>query len=430
MIWMNKHDKNIKDKLEEKYKRKIENLIQEQKAKKIKENREIKIDTTNVINQSDVQLTKSQLEVLSKGLKFAVKPKSLNIIDIMTNAESSICTEPSIPKLTKQLAVSEISTFIKQWKKPKNKNNNNIRHDEQKALRELKTMENIIIVQADKGRKIVLMNKNEYIKKIEEKLNDKTIYEEVKDPTRIIKNKINELTNKLFKNNKINQYTKHELTSIDDIPYIKGQPKIHKPDQPMRLITNTKNTILSALTKSGFMFIKELRRTINNTICNTSKFINEISQVKIKNDENLISLDVQDLFTNIPVKRAVDIAINKIGNSEQFCTSNITITELKQILLTSLNNNYCQFNGKYYKQKQGLPMGNALSPILADLYMNDYMEKYMNKINKPSKIWRYVDDILIITEMNEQEIEGYVEHLNNIKSKIKFTYEFENKKKQ
>ena len=140
-------------------------------------------------------------------------------------------------------------------------------------------------------------------------------------------------------------------------------------------------------------------------------------------------LDVQDLFTDIPVTRAVDITINKIGNSEKFCTSNITITEqTNTIIITSLNNSYCQFNGKYYKQKQGLSMGNALSPILADLYMDDYMEKYMKPVNKPSKIWRYVDDILIITKMNEQEIKQYVEDLNNIKSKIKFTHEFENNK--
>ena len=424
MIWMNKYDKNKKDKLEKKHKEKLQNLILKQKPAKTKENPKIKIDTTNVINQSNEELTKCQLNVLSKGLKFAVTPKSINIINIITNVESSICTEPTIPKITKQLAVSEISTFIKQWKKPKIKNNN-ISYEEQQAIRKLKNNDNIIVVQADKGGKIVVMNKNDYIKRIEDKLNDKSIYEEVKDPTNIIKNKIAKLTNRLFKYNRINQHTKHELSSIDDIPHIRGQPKLHKKDQPMRLITNTKNTILSPLSKFGFLFIKELRGSIKNTICNTSQFLNDISKIKMECDDNFINLDVQDLFTNIPVTRAIDIAISKIGNSEKFCTSNLTITDLKQILLTSLNNNYCQFNEKFYKQKQGLPMGNTLSPILADLYMNEYMEKHMNKINKPLRIWRYVDDILVLTKMKEEEVKLYVENLNKIKSKIKFTYEYE-----
>jgi predicted GIY-YIG superfamily endonuclease len=193
----------------------------------------------------------------------------------------------------------------------------------------------------------------------------------------------------------------------------------------MRIITNTKNTILSPISTFAFSFIKQLRETIKYTICNTSKFVEEISKIKIDNDDNFISLDVQDLFTNIPVTRAVDIAINKIGQSEKFCTSNLTITDLKQILLLSLNNSYCQFNGRFYRQKQGLPMGNTLSPILADLYMNDYIEKNMENMEQPLRLWRYVDDILMITKKNEDEIKLIVERLNKIRSKIRFTHEYE-----
>ena len=70
-------------------------------------------------------------------------------------------------------------------------------------------------------------------------------------------------------------------------------------------------------------------------------------------------------------------------------------------------------------------MGNTLSPLLADLYMQDYIEKYMKDIYEQSKFWRYVDDILIIAKMNEGEITDYVKRLNKIRSKIKFTFEYE-----
>ena len=103
-----------------------------------------------------------------------------------------------------------------------------------------------------------------------------------------------------------------------------------------------------------------------------SQFINDISKIKLENDDNFINLGVQDLFANILVTRVVDITIRKIGNSEKFSTSNLTITDLKQILSIPLNNNYSQFNEKFYKQKQDLPKGNTLSPILADLYINEY----------------------------------------------------------
>ena len=136
---------------------------------------------------------------------------------------------------------------------------------------------------------ILWKHPEEYINKIEEKLKDKDVYEEVKDPTNIIKKKITTLTKRLFKFDRINQKMKNEFSSIDDLPRIRGQPKIHKKDHPMRIITNTKNTILSPISAYAFSFIRQLRETIEHTICNTSKFIKEISKAKIDNDDNLTS---------------------------------------------------------------------------------------------------------------------------------------------
>ncbi len=49
----------------------------------------------------------------------------------------------------------------------------------------------------------------------------------------------------------------------------------------------------------------------------------------------------------------------------------------------------------------------------------------MSEINLPFKLWRYVDDIILITKMEEHEIKTYVQQLNSIKSKIRFTHEYE-----
>jgi hypothetical protein len=69
-------------------------------------------------------------------------------------------------------------------------------------------------------------------------------------------------------------------------------------------------------------------------------------------------------------------------------------------------------------------MGNILSPLLSDLYMDEYVKNKLKKVNK--KLWRYLDDLLfIITKMNEDEIELYVEELDSLKETIKFTYVFE-----
>ncbi|CAF4571682.1 unnamed protein product, partial [Didymodactylos carnosus] len=74
-------------------------------------------------------------------------------------------------------------------------------------------------------------------------------------------------------------------------------------------------------------------------------------------------------------------------------------------------------------------MGNTLSPILADIYMDDYQQQHLHEINIPNKFWCYVDDILIITKMNKQQLEDYVNELNKIRGAIKFTSEFEQNNK-
>ena len=100
------------------------------------------------------------------------------------------------------------------------------------------------------------MNIQEYIDKIEHQLNDKELYKQVKDPTELIQNKITTLTNRLFKFDRINQIMKNQFSSIDDLPKIRGQPKVHKKDHPIRMITSPKNTILSPLSKYAFSFIQ------------------------------------------------------------------------------------------------------------------------------------------------------------------------------
>src|ERR1700722_547215 len=97
-------------------------------------------------------------------------------------------------------------------------------------------------------------------------------YEQVNDPTKSIKKKISDLTKRLFKTNRITDIEKYELSSIDDLPSIRGQPKLHKLNHPMRIVTCTRNTILSPISRFIFSFIKQLRETIDNVLCNTSKF--------------------------------------------------------------------------------------------------------------------------------------------------------------
>lgn len=91
-------------------------------------------------------------------------------------------------------------------------------------------------------------------------------------------------------------------------------------------------------------------------------------------------------------------------------------------------NNYFSFRGKFFKQNQGLAMGNPLSPILADIVLEKLFYESLNKLDrKPTFIKKYVDDIILAIPSN------YVNQLKTIfesfDNNIRFTveYEIENK---
>jgi len=60
------------------------------------------------------------------------------------------------------------------------------------------------------------------------------------------------------------------------------------------------------------------------------------------------------------------------------------------------------FNGKYYEQIYGSPMGSLLSPILADIVMEDLETHCLQKLDFiVHTYYRYVDDIFLITQANK-----------------------------
>ncbi|CAF4251052.1 unnamed protein product, partial [Rotaria magnacalcarata] len=261
-------------------------------------------------------------------LLFVPIPRSISTITTVVNCEKSLF---STPKLIKSAAISEMSIFIQKWGKPTKFNMNK---EETKLLKEIKSIHDIVIIQADKGGKIVIMNKNDYFNQIEEKLNDLNVYEQVKnDPTTIIKTEINKKVTKMLEQNKITDHNKYDLTSIDDLPKIRGQLKLHKIDTPMRIVTCSRDTITSPISQFIFRIIKELRTTLSGVVY-----------------EHLASLDIQDLYTNIPVNKAIDIILKRIGESNKLDNLPFTKIDIKELLILALKNNYFQFNEAYVGQ--------------------------------------------------------------------------------
>ena len=101
------------------------------------------------------------------------------------------------------------------------------------------------------------------------------------------------------------------------------------------------------------------------------------------------------------------------------------------MLKYATDNSYFIFNKEYYKQNEGLAMGQPLSAPLANAFLCYNEKLWLHECPsefKPTFYKRYVDDTYVIFKKKEHA-EKFFEYINSRHPKIKFTMETEKEKK-
>ncbi|CAF4438629.1 unnamed protein product, partial [Didymodactylos carnosus] len=121
--------------------------------------------------------------------------------------------------------------------------------NQRKALKKLKTDENIIVIPADKGGKVVVMDVVDYINKIQEKLDTDPYTQLNEDPSKYIHKKLQILLSELVGKGEIDEDIMETLLVDKNIPIVRGQLKVHKVEKSMRLIVAMRDSMGSTLAK-------------------------------------------------------------------------------------------------------------------------------------------------------------------------------------
>ena len=78
------------------------------------------------------------------------------------------------------------------------------------------------------------------------------------------------------------------------------------------------------------------------------------------------------------------------------------------------------------EEVNGLPMGAPLSPLLANCFVENIETIALDSYLLKHKFWgRYMDEIISVWNYGEEELKGFLEHLNFWGGHLKFTIELE-----
>ena len=320
-----------------------------------------------VKNLLDKPLTQAQRSLLAHGPNYAVIPR------VPPKEEYIAAIEQACHKLEEGKADElrvEVKNLLKKAKTPRS----NISREEFQAIKELKRDDSRIILTADKGVAMVVLNKEDYIMKAKHLLNQPTYKKMTEDPTSKQKARLIKLLRNIKAEGDITeeQYKKMYPTGAG-APKFYGLPKIHKQDTPLRPIVSSTGTVSYNTSKELARILKPSVGKSQHHLQNTKDFIQQLKEVKLQQDETIISYDLKALFTSVPIQPVLNIIKNRLENDQQLQQrTSMSVSQITSLLEYCLRSTYFVFQGGYYEQLEGAAMGLPLSPIIANMYMEEF----------------------------------------------------------
>jgi len=268
------------------------------------------------------------------------------------------------------------------------------------------------------------MDKEAYITKLKLLVDDQGKFAiRNRNQSDIIKDKLNKIADG-FKNNNWTLYHKIRRIGHFHNGHLYGLPKIHKneKDPPLRPIISMSGTV----THDVAQYINGLIRPYLNSdkiVKSSTEVLAQIRELNISQDDHLVSLDVESLFTNVPVNDTIEYIMEAVYNHPNLASPEISAPTLKTLLLICTTETPFEFCGETYVQVDGVSMGSPLGPTFADFYMAELENKLLNqtKITNPWFYRRYVDDIIAIFH-NKSHVNWFKARLRR-NSVLNFTHE-------
>lgn len=376
------------------------------------------------LNLSNVEFSPGEEHLLNYNLKFNFSHNiNLNTKEVLAIEAENIIQTTDI--CNKNIMRARIINFLNNGI-PQNRFGDNYSRANLKSLKNKIKTNDLIVTKADKGSCLVIMNRVDYINKVMNFLDCDEFENINRDPTLPFFSKLKGvldrtlITLEYFNSSKDKLYPMNPRT-----PLLYGLPKVHKDGMPIRPVVSFVDSPCYHLS-SWLNHVLKVATGFHSTYAtkNSVAFADYLKNIVIPHNAILVSLDVKNLFPSVPPDDCIKLVGNLLTNNN---VSQVLISDLKLLLRTVLDQNFFQFNGKFFRQRSGLAMGSCLSPFLSEVFMNHLEEIIMKSrfANFLTAYKRYVDDVCIVWSGSERDLADFLLFVNTLHERITFTMERE-----
>ena len=191
---------------------------------------------------------------------------------------------------------------------------------------------------------------------------------------------------------------------------------------PIRPIVSNVGTATYHLSKYLASLLSPLSES-EYAVKNSKSFVQKVKLDKIPSNYEIVSFDVKSLFTNVALDQTISIILNRIYNNREIDT-NITRSEMKELLYLCTENVHFSFDNKICIQRDCVAMASSLGPILAMIFMVELEHFVILGLANTLNNWRrYVDDTICYIKVDS--IDSVLSKLDNFHKNIQFTVEVE-----
>ena len=192
--------------------------------------------------------------------------------------------------------------------------------------------------------------------------------------------------------------------TTEEVPKLYGLPKIHKAGAPLRPIVSSIGSITYNAAKVLAEILNPLVGKTPHHVKNSADFVEKIRNLEVPPVHKIISYDVSALFTSIPVDDAVRVVRRRLeADTSLNSRTPLSVDQIMELLQFCLSTTYFVYKGVYYQQTHGTAMGSPVSPIVANLYMEDFEQRALATAPHPHLcgsvmwtilLWRYLSIML------------------------------------